>query len=298
MKIDAFLKQPFDYLNTTEAKWLYILGSSGFAVTFLLLFQPYGISEEMTNPINSLLNKFLFFLSIAVSTILALALSQLFLRQHLGFDNVSNKRYTVWFLVEALLLLLMNFGLSFIIPDLGDDFEEELNLAFQVKIYLKILLILIFPFIGTVIYVSICRLNSEIQDLDFRLKAQRQKNEEVEHQQMLSILDENENLNFKIQIKNFLFAEASNQYILVHYIKNNEVRKHIIRNRLKKFLVQSNGFSIRQCHRSYAINLQNVEYLAKKNGKEFLIVKTTNNIFNIPVSSSYLDQIKKELFHD
>lgn len=293
MNIGIFLKQPFDYLDTPQIKWFYILGSTTFAIVFLLLFQPYGISKEMINPMNSSLNKFLFFASVAFSTILGLSLSQFFLRQLFDFEFVNNKKYMYWIVIEALVLTLINFGISFIVPDLGNNFEKELHLTFQLKMFVKIFLVLLFPFVGTVLYVSIKKLSNEIQELDVQLKQYKSVYKSSNHEQVLNILDENENVDLKISINNFLYAESSNQYILVHYLKQGEVRRHIVRNRLKKFVIQSNDFPIMQCHRSYAINLLNVDYLTKKNGKEYLVVKTQNSTQHIPVSNSFLEKIQQ-----
>ena len=293
MNINIFLKQPFDYLDTPQIKWFYILGSTTFAIVFLLLFQPYGISKEMINPMNSSLNKFLFFASVAFSTILGLSLSQFFLRQLFDFEFVNNQKYIYWIVIEALVLTLINFGISFIVPDLGNNFEKELHLTFQLKMFVKIFLVLLFPFVGTVLYVSIKKLSNEIQELDVQLKQYKSVYKSSNHEQMLNILDENENVDLKISINNFLYAESSNQYILVHYLKQGEVRRHIVRNRLKKFVIQSNDFPIMQCHRSYAINLLNVDYLTKKNGKEYLVIKTQNSTQHIPVSNSFLEKIQQ-----
>ncbi|HPF97177.1 MAG TPA: LytTR family DNA-binding domain-containing protein [Mangrovimonas sp.] len=293
MNINIFLKQPFDYLDTPQIKWFYILGSTTFAIVFLLLFQPYGISKEMINPMNSSLNKFLFFASVAFSTILGLSLSQFFLRQLFDFEFVNNKKYIYWIVIEALVLTLINFGISFIVPDLGNNFEKELHLTFQLKMFVKIFLVLLFPFVGTVLYVSIKKLSNEIQELDVQLKQYKSVYKSSNHEQVLNILDENENVDLKISINNFLYAESSNQYILVHYLKQGEVRRHIVRNRLKKFVIQSNDFPIMQCHRSYAINLLNVDYLTKKNGKEYLVIKTQNSTQHIPVSNSFLEKIQQ-----
>ena len=293
MNIGIFLKQPFDYLDTPQIKWFYILGSTTFAIVFLLLFQPYGISKEMINPMNSSLNKFLFFASVAFSTILGLSLSQFFLRQLFDFEFVNNKKYMYWIVIEALVLTLINFGISFIVPDLGNNFEKELHLTFQLKMFVRIFLVLLFPFVGTVLYVSIKKLSNEIQELDVQLKQYKSVYKSSNHEQVLNILDENENVDLKISINNFLYAESSNQYILVHYLKQREVRRHIVRNRLKKFVIQSNDFPIMQCHRSYAINLLNVDYLTKKNGKEYLVIKTQNSTQHIPVSNSFLEKIQQ-----
>ncbi|MCB0436430.1 MAG: LytTR family transcriptional regulator, partial [Mangrovimonas sp.] len=227
------------------------------------------------------------------STILGLSLSQFFLRQLFDFEFVNNKKYMYWIVIEALVLTLINFGISFIVPDLGNNFEKELHLTFQLKMFVKIFLVLLFPFVGTVLYVSIKKLSNEIQELDVQLKQYKSVYKSSNHEQVLNILDENENVDLKISINNFLYAESSNQYILVHYLKQGEVRRHIVRNRLKKFVIQSNDFPIMQCHRSYAINLLNVDYLTKKNGKEYLVIKTQNSTQHIPVSNSFLEKIQQ-----
>lgn len=295
MLIKDFLEQPFDYFDTTKTKWIYILSSASFAMVFLVLFQPYGISQEMENPVNPLINKALFFISIGFSTILALSFSQFIGRQIFTFNKVSNKHYSLWFLIEALILLLVNFGLSFIVPDLGDDFEKELNFGFQLKMYPRVLLILLFPFFGTIIYVLITRLNSEIQDLGQQLKNYSYKYKESTQQEFLNILDENGQEDFKLRVSDFLYAEASNQYILVYYTKGEDVKKHIIRTRLKSFLNESQELPIKQCHRSYAVNLINIEHLSRIKGKDFLILKSKSELLKVPISNSYLNEIKKNL---
>ena len=294
MRLQDFLKEPFNYITEKKNKWLYIFNSVVFATIFLILFQPYGISEEMENPINPLLHKTLFFISIAFSTFFALVLSQFFLRELFGFQNVKIKKYVIWLLLEALLLLIINFGVSFIVPDLGNDFEQELNFLFQLKMYPKVLMILIFPFFGTIIYVAIIRLNTEIKVLGKQLSDYKYKNEETYKSEKLNIYNENDQIDLRLRFKDFLYVESSNQYIVIHYLLNNKPKKHIVRNRLKQFIAQSKTFPIKQCHRSYAVNLINVNHLTKLKGKEYLVILLDDSDFKIPVSNSYLDIIKKE----
>ncbi len=295
MKTQAFLTQPFDYFNTTKTKWLYITIAIVFAQLFLIIFQPYGLSEEIQSPDNPLLHKFLFFFSIAFSTFFALSLSQFVLREQFGFQNVNTNKYMIWLLIEALILLLINFGMSFIIPDLGNDFEKELNLWFQVAMYPKLLMILIFPFFGSVIYIAIKRLRTEVKVLDQQLLSFKYKYDKTKQANMLHIKDEKDQLEVSIALKDVLYIESSNQYVLVHFIENKTIKKHIVRNRLKHILTQTETLPIKQCHRSYAVNLIHVKHLVRKKGRDALILSTDFQTIDIPVSNSFLKFIKQEL---
>lgn len=295
MQIREYLKEPFDYFDDRKSKWLYIINAIVFSHLFLIIFQPYGISEEMSNPVNSTLHKFLFFFSIAVSTFLALTASQFIFRQTLGFQKVRIKKYTFWLLFEALILLLINFGMSFIIPDLGNDFEKELNVWFQIKMYPKLLLILIFPFFGTVIYIAVKRLQTEVKELDQQLLTFKYKYDITKQKDTLNLRDENNQVDVTLPINEILFVESSNQYVVVNYLKNNRIKKHIVRNRLKHILSQTKNLPIKQCHRSFAINLIHVKHLIRSNGKSFLVLNTSFEDKKIPVSNSFLETIKKDL---
>lgn len=294
MRIKDFLEQPFNYFNSIHNKWIYVSGSAIFALVFLVLFQPYGLSEEVSNPENSLVNLVLFFLSVTSSTFITLSFSQFFARKWFGFENVSIKKYIVWFFLEAFGLTLVSFAFSFIIPDLGNDFENELNLGFQIKVFFKVVVVLVFPFIGSIIYVLIQNLNFEINELGDQLKVYQTNFKTKQKTEVLEIKDENDNIDFSINLMDFLYVEASNQYILIHYLKEGYIKKHITRNRMKSFLNQTENLSITQCHRSYAVNLLNVDYKTKIKGKDFL-VSTSINAFKVPISKSYLNVINSEL---
>ncbi|MFV9551863.1 LytTR family DNA-binding domain-containing protein [Algibacter sp. PT7-4] len=290
MNLKIFLEQPFNYFDTRKNKWIYVLSATIFALVFLALFQPYGLSEEVASPINPLKNIVLFFVSVGLNTFIILTFSQFFARKWFGFSQVNVKKYMFWFFLEALGLTLLSFAFSFIIPDLGNDFEKELNLGFQIKIFFKVIIVLVFPFIGSIIYVLIKSLNFEINELEDQLKQFKSKFNPTKKTKILKLKDENNNIDFSLSLNDFLYAESSNQYILIHYIKENKIKKHIIRNRMKNFLNQVETFPIQQCHRSYAVNLLNVKHKSKKEGKSVLVMSFSDHIM-VPISKPYLTKI-------
>lgn len=271
------------------------MASAIFAHLFLILFQPYGIHEEMANPSNPLLNKFLFFLSIAVTAVLGLSLSQFLLRPVLNFNEVAIKKYLFWFLFEAFILTIISFGLSFIIPDLGnDDFEKEIDVAFQLNNYFRALVVLLFPFVGTIIFIVIKELNSEVKELTHQMTTYRLKFKNTDASKTMDFKDENGQLEITIPLRQILFLESNNQYVMIYFLKGSTFKKHIIRNRLKNLLAETNDLPIKQCHRSFAVNLLQLKHVIRSNNKEFVVFKE-NDELKVPISKSFSEEMKQEI---
>lgn len=294
MRVKTFLKKPFHYLYTPGDKWVYIVGSVIFTLLFLIIFQPYGITEEMKNPENSSLHKILFFASIVFCIFVTLSFSQFYLRSLFQVENVSIRIYLLWFLFEIFLLTLVNFGMSFVIPDLGNDFERELNIRFQLINFVQGLLIMLFPFLASCLYSYIKQIKENMNELVLEL-SYFQKAFPEEHLVVdFTITDEFENVAISISLGDFLFAESANQYILVYYMDSGKLKKEIVRNRLKNIIKADTDSPIFQCHRSYVVNLLNVSHLIKQGQKNYLVF-TMNEVPKVPVSKSYLEIIKEAI---
>lgn len=294
MHLKLFLTQTFYYFNSSRNKWIYIFSSTLFVFFFLILFQPYGISEEVNNPINSNSEILLFFFSISVSTFTGLSLSQFVLRPFIFKRSMSNGNYIIWLLLEAFIITLIMFFFSLIIPDLGNDFENELNLLFQLRNYFRCLIILLFPFFGSLVFVLVEKMTFEIKELSYQIKQYTDHFTSKQKAEIIHLKDENGQADFSGELNKILYLESSNQYVLIHYLDKSKVKKHIIRNRMKAVLEQTKGLPFQRCHRSFAINLLNVKYMSRNKDKEFLVTNT-DPVFQIPVSKSYLKKIKEEL---
>ena len=294
MKLNLFLAQPFRFLSTAKGKWVYILSSAGFAIFFLALFQPYGLTEEIHNPVNSRTEIGVFLLSVSVVAFCGLSLSQFVLRPLFNFRKVTIRQYCKWYAFEILIVTLINLGVSFLIPDLGDDFEKELNVFFQLNIYAQSFITLLFPFFGTIGYEFIQKLNDEIKILEEQIKNYHAQYTASHKGENLSVKDENGNLALVLKLEDFLYAESGNQYVLMHYLEDGELKREIVRNRLKNILRQVDKLPIKRCHRSYIVNLLQVKTMQRTEKKYFLILKKLKSN-KIPISKSYLEEIKREI---
>lgn len=293
MEISQFLSLEFSYLQTKKYKWIYIISASLFVLVFLILFRPFGLAGEFESPINSTLDISTFLFSISFTTFLGLYLSQFMLRP-LVKGKVKIKEYFLWLIFEAFILTSFNFVIAFFIPDLGHDpIEEELNFQFQFFNFIKCISILLFPFMGTILYEIIQSLNDEVKELETTIEAYKitYKNLDAAHQYLI-IRDENDNLELKLKLDNFLFAESGNQYVIIHYLEQDVIKKHIVRTRLKKLLESYTELPLKQCHRSYAINLMKIKSLKRNDGKLFLLIDNVK-AFKVPVSKSYMEEIKE-----
>lgn len=139
-------------------------------------------------------------------------------------------------------------------------------------------------------------MNSEIQELESkRYKFQKSyKGANAIKDKRIEIRDENGNLEIVLNLNNFLFAESGNQYVLIYFLEEKKLKKHIVRTRLKTIIEAFKELPIEQCHRSFAVNLINVKALLKKEGKAFLAMDSLKEI-KLLVSKSYLETIKKRI---
>lgn len=294
MKLTHFLNRPFTYLQGTRKKWTYIISASLFAHFFLILFQPYGLFTELRNPINTALDKFLFFFTITCISFFGLMFSQFVLRSLFNFQSVTIKKYIYFFAIEAFVVYAMYFLISFFIPDLGKDFDKELDVFFQLRNYFRAFTVLVFPFLGAIVFEFIAKLKEEVKTMGKQLNIYQHRNQDKRKLTMLDFYDENNQLQLKIPLQDFFYAESSNQYVLIYFLEAGNIKREIIRTRLKNILEQFSVSCVLQCHRSFMVNLMNVSCLNKKETKKYLILKS-ENLMEIPVSKTYLTSILSEI---
>ena len=97
--------------------------------------------------------------------------------------------------------------------------------------------------------------------------------------------DENDKIKFSVQAKDLLMIESTDNYVSVFYILENKVQRQLLRNTLKKLEQSLKENSIVRCHRSFMVNLQNVEFVQKESKKLMIKVRLIEK--SIPVSEKY-----------
>lgn len=295
MKLTVFLDQPFSYLTSVKSKWFYITTATLFIHFFLILFQPFGVFNIIRDPEKSVFDKFIFFFSISVVSFVGLTLSQFFIRKIFKIQSLTNKRYGFFFLLECFLVFLALFIQFFLISDFDGRQDLAFKISFQLQNFFRIVLILVLPFSITIIYQFIHQLQEEVKEMSLELQRYRNQFPKSNSHQWFEILDENGQQQLQLSVQHFLYAESSNQYVIIYFLKKGVVKREIIRNRLKNIIATNTIPSIKQCHRSYIINLLNVNYMEQNNKKHYLVIEKANELLRIPVSKTYADAIIHEI---
>jgi hypothetical protein len=101
------------------------------------------------------------------------------------------------------------------------------------------------------------------------------------------------NTDFQIPEENFICAQSMENYCSIYFSENDQVRKHVVRISLSKLLDQVQTDSIKKCHRSYIVNLNQVKNL-KGNAQGYRLFLSQID-FEIPVSRSFISLIIPKL---
>lgn len=101
------------------------------------------------------------------------------------------------------------------------------------------------------------------------------------------------NTDFQIPEENFICAQSMENYCSIYFSENDQVRKHVVRISLSKLLDQVQTDSIKKCHRSYIVNLNQVKNL-KGNAQGYRLFLSKID-FEIPVSRSFISLIIPKL---
>ncbi|MGL5620219.1 MAG: LytR/AlgR family response regulator transcription factor, partial [Tannerellaceae bacterium] len=102
---------------------------------------------------------------------------------------------------------------------------------------------------------------------------------------MFSIYDDNGQLRFSVNSNDLLFIESADNYVMVHYLRNENYCKQLVRTTLKSIEADAGKAGCVRCHRSYLINKHKIGEI-KKNGRQYEV--HLHHIHQaIPISKSY-----------
>lgn len=113
----------------------------------------------------------------------------------------------------------------------------------------------------------------------------------AEDEYILHIKEDNESVGFSSNLKQLLYIKSQDNYIEIHYLKDGDYSKHLMRGTLKK-LLKDFPFLLK-VHRSYVVNPYKVKYLEGNYAKAVISFKDI--AVSIPVSKSYYSSVKNYL---
>jgi len=279
------LQEPYPFDNSIKKVVLSSLFFGLFIFLFLFFFQPFGLTNYQSE------HKTIQLLGYGLVTSFCLFSANFFFR--ICFPVWFHA--STWTVLKNILFTLFVFFLIGTGNLLFSVSQGFLPLSIDGFLFYQsvTLLVGVFPVVLSTFLVYNRRLNrmvKEAQGLNNSLS------EDTTHDNsVIQIPSLNKSEKINIELDCFLAAKAVENYVELYSFQEGKLEKKIVRNTLKNIEdVFYNSSSVQRCHRSYLVNLLQVDnFLGNAQGLRLNFNPTIELI--IPVSRAYVGRIKNFL---
>ncbi len=265
-------------INSANRKFYLVAFSVFVAFVFLNFFEPFGLYYD-----ESISHEEVFielFIAMLIAFIILLLL-QFVVRVLFKINKFTPITLFLWFLFEAIFVAFAWSVLEIIGNDFPDSFLDEV-----LKNFVAYTLIMFLPYF---LFVSYMHVKDVIKKLE---NENREKIPESNFIKDITFKDENDTVKLVLKIDNLLFIQSADNYVEVNFFENGVLSKSLLRNSIKKLETAFANTPVIRCHRSFIVNTNNIE-LAKKTSSGFNLTLNQVPEVVIPVSKSYISEIKK-----
>ncbi len=252
----TWLHQPFELLNTKSQKWLLIISSGVFVIIFMNIYLPFDIHNWYKNSPTPL---FITLSGFGIIGMLFLAFSQFVLRPLFPIATFTNLGFMLWFLLEITFLALVMLLIYGSIEDTLSEFSTDFFLAFRYTF-----LVIIIPYLITLFYIK-------SQQSALAAESRNSSAQQVHNSQLVHFYDENQALKFSVDHNNLLYIKSADNYVAIHYLKDEKIFKELVRTNLKKLSEELTNTSILRIHRSTMVNVEKI-LTTKKTAKGYQLI--------------------------
>lgn len=284
-QLKTFLNQAFP---KGEHKWRSIILISFFVPLFLLIFQPFGLSNLTFS-----LTKLLFIAGYGFVTLIVLIIDLVVLEK-ISPSFFEDKNWKVWKELLFLGFVIFTIGLGNIVYTGLLTTNSTLSFAIILKFQLITFAIAIFPItiFTTVKYHHLLqRYTSSASDFNNQLNTSSSK---ASIGKTINLPAYNGKKEISFDANHFLVLESKGNNIEIILMKDNKIIKETLRNSLKNALVYFGETpEISQCHRAFIVNTKKIE---KASGNsQGLLLQVKDYDIEIPVSRSFVSSIKSQI---
>jgi hypothetical protein len=213
----------------------------------------------------------------AVATI-----SRVIMRAYTNKRSISYIGYIVWILGEIGAMASL-YTLAALFTDTDKSIPELFNNSF-----VKTSLILFIPYTICYIYFVWQENRRELRSL----RKQIDRDETVLQKAYIQILDEKGEMRLSIRRENLVMIESADNYVCVHYLSDQKIKKVMVRNTLNRVAEHLQGTRIVRCHRSYMINLDHAQVLHRD--KEGVFIELgIEGLPDVPISRTYAENVRE-----
>lgn len=286
-----FLKKPYPYNPFTKKDILSSFLIGCFVAFFLLVFQPFGISMWTTE--HRVLKIIGFGLVSFVCPVIFKAFLVVFIKK-----SKPEETWVIWKEILVLVFALLFIAIGNLVYA-GFICIVSYSLSDLFLAFLTTFLLGIFPITANIVikhnrFLALNQkeaLHMEQEVKEYQLRTQHDLLEQKEisvlpKTEPLTLISENGKDVLQLNFADLLYIESADNYCEVVFLKNNAVTKHLIRASLKLLESQIKFSFIIRCHRSYIVNLKQVEHI-KGNAQGYKMDFKYGPPYTVPVSRNY-----------
>lgn len=280
-KIGLFLNRPFPVLNSLKVRFIFAIGMFIFSLLFLLLFIPFNITEWIvyTSPFKALQIP-------GLATVVGLIILVSQTLQYFIFKNRTIKNLHIIFsLFLDILFISIPLSLLYSIP--ANSFWIEFRKTLAIVMPLSVLCYII-GITLMIVWGNYRQKGEVVAEANVDIEAKP-----ASVIDRINIKDSNGQIKLSLRPEDLLYFESADNYVIVHFRKKHQIGRELVRNSLKNIERDHADQGCLRCHRSYIVNMINVQSIRKR-GRAFE-VDIEGVSLKIPISRGYVKNVSDML---
>ena len=281
--MNEYLNKPFPFLEEKNHRLLASVLFSVFIYVFLLIFQPFGISNiQYYKPIYVAG----FFGITFVVLLFSFLVVPIIFTNLFDFDKWTIKKNVIFIIIQFLIITIFNWIYN---STIGKGITEQHSLFYFIFITVSVGII---PTLFMIYFIekNLARKNKHFAT-NFNKNIQHRTN--TSENLKIKLLSQNKDETIIIELTQLICIKSEGNYLKVFFSLENEIKSKLIRNSIKNIEEHLIVFeNIIRCHRSYIVNLDTVKRMTG-NARNFNL-HIDNLGFAIPVSRSFPKSIFKK----
>ncbi len=279
--IRSYLKQPYP-LHAN--KWRLILFISIFVGLFMLVFQPFGLSQ-VTGEF-----RYLFCFGYGAVTMIMMIVDMIVI-QYLFRKQFDYKQWTVQKQLIWLCWIIFSVGLGNFI------YTSVFSMHWNWEEFFYFQLVTLAVGLIPILVLTIINQNRRLAE---NLKLAKEFNNNLKNKykaagnDLVALVAENEKDSLQLELSSLLYIESTGNYIDINYLKDGVLKNTLLRSTLKRSEQQLEKFnSVLKCHRAFLVNVSCIAEVKGNSQGLRLALKHTET--EIPVSLNFSKSLKEKL---
>ncbi len=267
----------------------YLVGSVFFILTFSILFMivysPFSMTSWFSVTDMQHFGMTVSFYVVALAILLISKIGMFALQNRIRF---TYPRYILWIIVEVIIISIFYTHFTFVfVSPVNESVGYILFRAFGC-----VTLIIAIPYIILTLFAAYKTKTEELEMLQYKMSLSEENS--VAYPSLINLYDYNGVLKLTIHSDSLYYMESQDNYIKVHYRYQDKMHSYMLRCRTKTLEENLTETSMVRCHRSYMVNVMQINHIKKSAQGRFVVLNDTN-IEPIPVSRSYFKNLIEKI---